>query len=539
MKRIYKTCAALLFAASGLAQSNFFDATVYRGAFDPSTAMWTDSWTEWDPQNHVYPVPTVTVNANITSNTTWTSSNTYLIQGLIYIKNGATLTIQPGTTILGDKATPNSSLVITQGAKIDAQGTSTNPIVFTSNQAAGSRSVGDWGGVIILGKATMNTPGDTANVEGIAPTADTRFGGGAAPDDNDNSGTLKYVRIEFGGYIFSPNKEINGLTLGAVGRGTTIDFVQVSFANDDGFEWFGGAVDCKHLVSYRNLDDDFDADNGYSGNVQYGLVVRDPSLADNPSVSTSEGFETDNDASGTSSTPLTQAIFSNITLIGPYRGNTGSTIATGYRRGARIRRNSNLKIFNSIFMDFPRGIHIDGSACEANIQSGAIKYENNIVAGTSTGKVTEVNTGSTLNLPAIFAAGANDSLVSTAGILVNPYNYTGPDYRPATGSMAQSGADFTDPVFNGLVGVDEKINHSVVRLYPNPVSAELTVSAENAIGDVKVSIYNSVGQLVLSANLNVQNGTANLNVSALSNGVYFLILHSDGYTVSERFILNK
>ena len=429
-----------------------FIPTSYRGAFEPAPVnMWTDGWANWDPQNTVYPAPTVTVNTNITSNTTWTSNNTYLLLGLIYIKNGATLTIQPGTKILGDKTVANTSLIVTQGSKLIAQGTSTNPIVFTSNQAAGSRNVGDWGGIILLGKGQLNVPGDTANIEGIAPTADTKFGGGANPDDNDNSGVLSYVRIEFGGYVFAPNKEINGLTLGAVGKGTSVDHVQVSFANDDGYEWFGGAVNCSHLVSYRNLDDDFDTDNGFKGFIQFGLIVRDPSIADNPTVSTSEGFESDNDASGTTNSPLTQAAFSNITVVGPYRGNTSNVIASGFRRGARIRRNSNLKIFNSIFMDFPRGLHIDGTACEANIQSGAIKFKNNLIAGVSTGRVCEVNVGSTLNLPAIFAANSNDSLVSTNNILTTPYNFLTPDYRPFSGISSVFSTNFTDPAFNGLI----------------------------------------------------------------------------------------
>jgi hypothetical protein len=429
-----------------------FIPTSYRGAFEPSPVnMWTNGWANWDPQNTIYPAATVTVNTNITTNTTWTSNNTYLLSGLVYVKNGATLTIQPGTKILGDKTVANSSLIITQGSKINAQGTSTNPIVFTSNQAAGSRNLGDWGGIILLGKGQLNVPGDTANIEGIAPTTDTKFGGGATPDDNDNSGVLSYVRIEFGGYVFAPNKEINGLTLGAVGRGTTIDHIQISFTNDDAFEWFGGSVNCSHLISYRNLDDDFDTDNGYKGFVQFGLIVRDPSVADNPTVSTSEGFESDNDAGGTTNTPLTQAAFSNITAIGPYRGNTASVIATGFRRGARIRRNSNLKIFNSIFMDFPRGLHIDGTLCEANIQNGGIKYKNNLVAGVSTGRVCEVNVGSTLNLPAIFAANGNDSLTTTNNILTTPYNYTSPDYRPFSGIPAVFTTNFSDPAFNGLI----------------------------------------------------------------------------------------
>ena len=121
-------------------------------------------------------------------------------------------------------------------------GTKDLPIVFTSNQPAGSRGLGDWGGVVLLGRATTNQPNGIANVEGITPTSDTQFGGGTSSDDNDNSGTMQYCRIEFGGYVYLTNSEINGLTLGAVGRGTTIDHIQVSFVNDDAFEWFGGTV---------------------------------------------------------------------------------------------------------------------------------------------------------------------------------------------------------------------------------------------------------------------------------------------------------
>jgi PKD repeat protein len=435
----------------------FFTPTLYRGAFAPApNAMWTDQWTEWDPQSKVYAATTVDVTADITTNTTWTSGNVYHLKGVIYVKNNATLTIQPGTVIRGDKGTPNSSLVITRGAKINAAGTASAPIVFTSDQAAGQRNIGDWGGVILLGKASNNNPGDTAFIEGLAPTPDTEFGGGLNPDDNDNSGVMQYVRIEWAGYVFQPNKEINGLTFGAVGRGTTIDHIQVSFSNDDSYEWFGGTVTCKYLVAYRGLDDDFDTDNGFSGLVQFGLGVRDPQIADNPSVSTSEGFESDNDPTGSTATPQTKAIFSNMTIIGPFRGNPASTIASGYRRGARIRRNSALRILNSILMDHPRGVHIDGTASEANATSGLLKFAHNIVAGNSAGLVTEVNSGSTFNAPAWFATSLNDSFTSTSGILTTPYNYTSPDYRPASGSPALGGADFFDPVFSGLIATVQK-----------------------------------------------------------------------------------
>lgn len=455
MKKLYLAALLATFGGTALSQG-FIIPTSYRGAFAPEPETpWTANWTNWDPQNTNYPAATVNVTANITNNTTWTAGNTYLLQGQIYVKNGATLTIEPGTVVLGDKNTTGSGLFITQGAKLNASGTEANPIVFTSNQPAGQRALGDWGGVILLGRSHNNNPGGIANIEGIAPTADTQFGGGTSPDLADNSGSLQYVRIEFGGYVYQPNKEINGLTLGAVGSGTTIDHVQVSFANDDAFEFFGGTVNCRYLVSYRNLDDDFDTDNGYSGIVQFGLVVRDPNLADNPSVSTSEGFESDNNPAGDASTPQTTGIFTNITLVGPLRGNTASSVAAGYRRGARLRRNSALKIYNSVFMDFNRGIHIDGTAAEANAAAGtdanvaaALKFKNNIMAGFITNMATEVNGTSTFDAKSWFGANNNDSIASSASILVNPYgnsnDYVSADFRPMAGSLALSDADFTD-----------------------------------------------------------------------------------------------
>jgi len=530
MKKIYKT--ALLAMVSNIAFGQaFFTPTTYRGAFAPApTAMWTDTWTQWDPQNAVYPAPTVTISSNITTNTTWTTGNTYLLQGQIYVKGNVTLTIQPGVIIRGDKSSTGAGLFITKGSKLMAVGTASQPIVFTSDQAPGSRSLGDWGGIILLGKATNNQPGGVANVEGLAPTPDTEFGGGTSPDDADNSGSLQYVRIEWGGYVYAPGKEINGLTFGSVGSGTTIDNVQVSFTNDDGFEWFGGTVNCSHLVSYRNLDDDFDTDFGFRGHIQFGLSVRDPQIADDPAVSTSEGFESDNDASGSTSTPQTAALFSNMTLIGPYRGNTASTIAAGYKRGARIRRNSALKIFNSVFMDHQRGIHIDGALSEANALAGTLKFSNNVVAGNSTGKVCEVNVGSTFAIRAWFSASMNDSLISTSGILTTPYNYTAPDYRPAASSVAETGASFSDPVFAGLVtGISTNaLNEESYALYPNPAVGEATIAMNlNESQSMMVNVCDITGKIVA----NVFKGTmaagmnsVKIDVSELPAGIYFTTL---------------
>jgi hypothetical protein len=279
----------------GLTSKAQIEKVSYRGAFAPAPATpWTDTWTNWDPKNATYPsttanptggkvikYPSTGSDTVITTNTTWTANNTYIIVGLVYVKEGVTLTIQPGTVIFGSNAYPNSSLIVTKGAKLNAIGKVDSAIVFTSMYPKGSRNPGDWGGIILLGKAPYNGTSSASSpvpnttginyIEGIteinqASTTgkSTEFGGGANPVPNDNSGTLKYVRIEFGGYIFAQNKEINGLTMGAVGNGTTIDFVQCSYINDDAFEWFGGNVNCSHLVSYRGVDDEWDTDNGFS-----------------------------------------------------------------------------------------------------------------------------------------------------------------------------------------------------------------------------------------------------------------------------------
>lgn len=525
MKKIYLSA---LFAGLGTfaAFGQLFEPTTYRGAFAPApTAMWTEGWANWDPQNTNYGTPNQTISTNITANTTWTAGNVYLLQGQIYVKNNATLTIEPGTIIMGDKSVQGSGLFITKGAKLMAQGTVNAPIVFTSNQPVGARAAGDWGGLIFLGKGANNQTNGIANIEGLAPTTDTEFGGGGAPDNTDNSGKLTFVRVEFPGYAYQTDKEINGITFGSVGSGTEVNFVQVSFCNDDGFEWFGGAMNAKHLISYRNLDDDFDTDYGFSGNIQFGLIVRDPNLADNPAISTSEGFESDNDATGSTNNPQTNATFSNITAIGPYRGNTSNTIAAGYRRGARIRRNSAIDIRNSIFMDFQRGIFIDGTACEGNATNGLILYKNNIVAGNSPGKVTERTASSTFAIQAWFAAGMNDSIASTAGILTTPYNYLAPDYRPAAGSPLLSGADFT-----GLLGIKEVSAIAGVSLYPNPTNenAKLFVDvAQNST--IEVTVMNANGQVMQTVGTKyAEVGTHEFTINAadFAQGLYYAVVRT-------------
>lgn len=459
MKKKILSILPLLFLAI---LANAQDVTSYRGAFAPAPQrMWSESWTSWDPQNVAYGAPNVIVTGSISSNTTWTSNNVYELQGVVYVDTLITLTIQPGTVIRGDFNTPNSSLLVRRGAKLIAEGTQCNPIVFTSNRAVGQRAQGDWGGIILLGRATHNL-GTNILIEGLSAADSRNYHGGT--NDNDNSGSLKYVRIEFPGYVFSPNNEINGLTFGSVGRGTTIDYVQTSFSNDDSFEWFGGTVNCKHLIAYRGLDDDFDTDNGFRGIVQYCLGVRDPNISDAPAVSTSEGWESDNEAGGTNESlaPKTSAKFYNVTQIGAFRcasnadGSGVQPNAIGFRRGARLRRNTDLKVYNSILMNNWRGLLIDGALALANTDQDSLVFRNNIIAGDFSSTWTGVYAGKSLAAEDVNTRTrlfnnvyGNDS-VNTCSLLTNAWDFLNPDYRPNVGG---AGTLITDPT-NLSAGAD-------------------------------------------------------------------------------------
>ena len=299
---------------------------------------------------------------------------TYVMKGWIYIADGAELTIEPGTVIKGDKQT-KAAIVVERGGKLIARGSKESPIVFTSAQNKGSRRPGDWGGIILCGKARNNQA--EMQIEG-GPR--TKHGG---EDDEDNSGVLSYVRIEFAGYPFQKDKEINALTLGSVGSGTELDHIQVSYSNDDSFEWFGGKVNARYLVAYHTWDDDFDTDNGYGGKVQFALAVRNGRIAD---TSQSNGFESDNNAGGSDVTPYTNAMFSNVSFIGPKSDpafvnttdyitggdfNPGNGSALGrFQAAMHIRRASRLNCINSIAAGFPIGIMLDGEKGDTQEAAG-------------------------------------------------------------------------------------------------------------------------------------------------------------------------
>ncbi|SMO74780.1 hypothetical protein SAMN06265171_10660 [Chryseobacterium rhizoplanae] len=393
------------------------------------------------------------LSGKITSSMTLKANKIYKLRGLVYVTNGATLTIEPGTKIVGE-ADKNGALIITKGSKIMAEGTAANPIIFTSEKPSPKR--GDWAGVVILGNAPTNASfggvngvgeieGGINNSEGLG-----LYGGNNAAD---NSGVLKYVRIEYAGYAFLPDKEINGLTFGGVGNGTTVDYVEVAYANDDSFEWFGGTVNCSHLISYKGLDDDFDTDNGFSGNIQFGIGVRDSQVAD---VSGSNAFESDNDANGSTLAPQTSATFSNMTIIGPINSLAPGSINALFQNALQIRRNSSISVFNSVFTGFPVGLFIDatkGAPTDNNIVGNKLFFENNVLAGMQTplkfGPSTSTPTTYTLNdLTTWFNAKGNTILASTADVkLAGAWAPAGttPNFTPTAGSPLLTGGSFTNP----------------------------------------------------------------------------------------------
>ena len=297
------------------------------------------------------------------------ASKKYLLKGFVFVQSGQVLTIPAGTIILGDKAS-KGTLVINKGGKLIAEGTAEKPIVFTSKLGPGERDKGDWGGIILLGNANVNQ--NNPAIEGVTPAVN--FGTqNSTANDGENSGVLKFVRIEYAGIALSPNNETNSLTMGGVGNGTIIENVQVSYGGDDGFEWFGGTVNAKNLISYGTWDDDFDTDFGYTGKVQFAVAVRDPFSADQ---SGSNAFESDNDAGGSTLTPLTAPVFSNVTVFG-----STTSISANYQHAVHFRRRTASSIFNSVLTGYPVGIRLDGKSTQDNynLTSSTGEIKNNLL----------------------------------------------------------------------------------------------------------------------------------------------------------------
>jgi hypothetical protein len=339
--------------------------------------------------------PTVTLSGSIAANRTLTPDTNYVLRGFVYVNSGATLTINAGTKIVGDTTALGSALFVLRGARIVANGTEAAPVVFTSQRTAGNRSPGDWGGLVIVGNARANRTGNVI-VEGSngsvvgANQAGTIYTGGTV--DTDNSGTLRYVRVEFAGYATLTDAELNSFTFAAVGSGTTVEYVQALAGLDDNFEWFGGTVNGKYLVSYESGDDHFDGSEGYRGLNQFLIGMQTTFITPRPgagAVSTDpQGFEIDGCNGGGCVAPsganaqsagrdeglYNMNVFANFTMIGTP---TGVTVPGSGGVGAVLRRGTGGYYLNGVLARWPRaGISLRDSTSNNRFQVDSLIVRN-------------------------------------------------------------------------------------------------------------------------------------------------------------------
>jgi hypothetical protein len=531
----------------------------------------------------------VNITSNITSNTTWTSNNVYTLDGLIFIDSSYTLTIEPGTVIKG-KLQANittgdgaSALIVRRGGKIIADGTAQNPIIFTSelddvnnpnDLTASDREL--WGGLLLLGRATTNQPTTENQIEGIPNTENARFGGN---DDDDNSGILRYVSVRHGGFSISGvvGDEINGVTFGAVGRGTTVEHVEV-FANfDDGYEFFGGTVEAKYLVAAFCGDDAFDWDMGFRGKGQFWFAVQSTDEA-------GRGGELDGGDDCETCQPYAIPLLSNVTWIGAGASSVGVG-GDGNDRALYFRDNSGGKIWNSIVTDFVASTSVvtvedlaSGEDSRSRLEAGQLVLANNIWWGFANG-----NTIGSIATQAFVQTHllANSNQITNP--LLNGISRTangGLDPRPGVGSPAATGfvappdAFFSNVSYLGAfnpadgiwtqgwtavsalgytpystVDVEEETisslpsNFSLGQNYPNPFNPSTRIQYSiTEPTNVKLSVYNLLGQEVVELVNNYRNvGTyeVNFDASNLPSGVYIYRIEAGSILISKKMTLLK
>jgi len=338
-----------------------------------------------DTGTNVIPPGDAVISGNITASRTLFKDTTYTISGFVQVTNGATLTIQPGTTILGDFATVGSSLFITRGARIQAIGTAAEPIVFTSSRPVGQRQAGDWGGLIIIGNGIINRSAPVI-LEGTGTGASNpsqEYSGGNS--NTDNSGTLRYVRVEFAGYATATDAELNTFTFAAVGSGTTLEYLEALYGLDDSYEFFGGAVDGKYLVSYEAGDDHFDMSEGYVGRLQYLIAYQTAKVTVRPGAgnasSDPQGIENDGCsgtgcATGQNSTPFNTPVVANFTLVGSGTGTDIDATSGGY--GAILRRGTGGYYVNGVIARWPKGAFglRDSTTTKVRLTDGILDIRN-------------------------------------------------------------------------------------------------------------------------------------------------------------------
>ena len=420
--RPFSSSPAVTMEAASPPSDGFFDAVDYIGGVGPNN-NWLAGWTTAEQPAGAEEIGSIEIlEGRITSDRTLTSDKSYLLKGAVFVDNGATLTIEPGTFIFGEGAT-NGTLIVAQGGKLMADGTADRPIVFTSDAVEGQRDRGQWGGLIINGRAPVNT-GAIAQGEG-----DTGTYGGSDP--TDNSGVLRYVRVEFAGIEFSPDNELNGIAFQGVGSGTVVDYVQVHFNQDDGIEFFGGTVNAKHLYCTGIRDDSFDWTDGWTGKGQFWVAQQRGDDADN-------GFESDNEGDNNEAMPRSNPTIYNVTLVGDPNGPESDT-------GLLLREGTAGTLRNFIVIGFNKGgLDIDTGSSIQLANSGELSVQNTIfynnkVDGTPGNFEVdddEIDEAAWARMPSFNNAEVDPMLMA-------PYSTSTPDFTPESNSPA---ADGTVPV---------------------------------------------------------------------------------------------
>lgn len=525
--------------------------------------------------------PVVTISdADIVGNTSFTSDNTYLLSGLVFVEDGEALTIEAGTVIKGRASGTSgdvSALIVARGGKIFADGTARNPIIFTAEAddvndpndillTSPTASRGLWGGVIILGRASINTATGEGNIEGIDASTEPRglYGGGRNPNDDDDSGVFRYVSIRHGGSDIGANNEINGLTMGGVGRGTTIEHVEVFYNQDDGFEWFGGTVNTRYLVSAFAGDDSFDYDEGFRGAHQFWFSIQDPALGDHAG-------EHDGGTDPEDGRPFARPTIMNATYIGRGAASTGDKS----NNGIIFRDNAGGMYFNSIFTEFQGHMlsieDLDPTRgaqdSKARLEAGDLTFRYNILGRFGAGS-SPADLGGDAHTAALLADASNMIRIADPMLQGISWNRNrGLDPRPGNHSPAwdasmlmeepRDGGFFADVDYAGAFGTenwaanwsalanlgyfstapspvppapvepeeDVPAAFSLSQNSPNPFGITTNIKyAVSSTSHVLIEVYNLLGQRVATVVNDIRlpgNYAENWDAKHLSSGVYF------------------
>lgn len=538
---------------------------------------------------------TITVNdswINAGEKKTMTADNIYLLDRFVFVEEGAELWIEPGTVIQGKPGQESnaSALIIARGGKIFANGTPDKPIIFTfegddpyDNTDFPMEESGLWGGLIILGNAPTNNPETVRNIEGIPENNSLgKYGGN---DPMDNSGVLRYVSIRHGGSDIGEGNEINGLTMGAVGAGTTIEYVEVIYNKDDGFEWFGGTVNTKYLVSAFNGDDSFDYDEGFTGKGQFWFAIQAPNRG-NMAGEHDGGNKPDN------STPYAIPVISNATYIGS-GANSSNTKSAGFI----FRDNAGGKYYNSIFTGFKSsGLDIEdlenGEDSHSRLASGDLELKNNIwwdINGKTNPSLSDiapdiadqVSGGKTIK---------GYSLQSGRDYLANPTNYNwitnpglsnidrgqnellNPTPSPTSAAVTNATHNMQDSFFDnvnyiGAFGTDDywyskwtaiyafgvtvdnttssvelaEQNQNTIKLYPNPVEKQTTIEFELTKSTmVNMDVYDAAGnklEMLVSKYMHTGNYGLTWTPNNLVSGAYFIQMTTEYGSFTQKVIV--